>query len=74
MAKEICNDSFKQERGTIYQFFDVHEHDVKVLFGDLNFRLQPDYVDQEKIHGLIAEGNYNELLKRDDYYLFKDKD
>ena len=31
--------SFKSDRGSHTQFYDVFKHDVKVVFGDLNFRL-----------------------------------
>jgi hypothetical protein len=72
MLKEICADSFKQERGTIYQYFDVHEHDIKVFFGDMNFRSEA--VDFDLCLQQIAAQSYNELLKKDEFYLHREKD
>lgn len=36
---QIVSVAFKGERGTQYQSYEVANHNVKVLFGDVNFRL-----------------------------------
>ena len=36
---EIHDTAFKESRGTQYQHYEVKNHNVRVFFGDLNFRL-----------------------------------
>lgn len=74
MLNEICNYSFKQERGTIHQFYDVHQHDVKVIFGDLNFRLLPEVLDFDNLNHTIRQQNFAELLKKDEFLATREKD
>lgn len=66
---EIYHELFKQERGTIHQFYDMKQHDVKVIFGDLNFRLNSD-IDFPKCVDMIQNGDIKELIKRDDLYIY----
>jgi len=52
----------------------VHQHDVKVIFGDLNFRLLPEVLDFDKLSHTIRQQNYAELLKKDEFLATREKD
>jgi hypothetical protein len=61
MLKDIVKESFKQERGTIHQYYEVNQHDVKVAFGDFNYRVVPEFYDLEKTAALINAKDFKQL-------------
>ena len=65
--RDILSYSFKSERGSHTQFYDVWKHDVRVVFGDLNFRLQLAYdIDTETVLKQLNSSEFDNLIKRDD--------
>jgi hypothetical protein len=50
----------------------VDQHDLKVYFGDLNFRLEEYGVD--RIYKLIEAGDWTELKKKDEFYVYRSKE
>lgn len=55
MLDYIINDAYKGERGTQYQNYEVLNHDVRVYFGDMNFRIN---LPREKVLEAIADKDY----------------
>ena len=47
-------------------------HDVKLFFGDMNFK--SEVYDFDWCTKNIATQNYTELLKKDEFYVHRDKD
>ena len=74
MLKEIVKESFKQERGTIHQYYEVNQHDVKVAFGDFNYRIVPEHCDLQKTVALINAKDFKTLSSRDEFYCTRNKD
>lgn len=74
MLKDIVKESFKQERGTIHQYYEVNQHDVKVAFGDFNYRVVPEFYDLEKTAALINAKDFKQLSQRDEFYCMRGKD
>lgn len=52
----------------------MHEHDVKVIFGDLNFRLSADVNDFDLVEQKIQANYFDDLLRKDEFYVFRGKD
>lgn len=65
MLEYIINQGYKGERGTQYQNYEVLNHDVKVFFGDLNFRIDMPRSDVVKA---IRDKNYTALMRKDELY------
>ena len=57
---------YKGERGTQYHGYQIENHNVKVIFGDLNFRV---FYTKNEIANLIKEKNYRGLMAKDELYL-----
>lgn len=68
---ELYSESFKQtqERGAVNgKTYDINAHDIKVLAGDMGFRLQlPDSEDFNKVCAQIADGQFERLLRKDEF-------
>ena len=47
---QISQQVYKGERGTQYHGYQIQNHNVKVLFGDLNFRIN---LPKSEMNGLI---------------------
>lgn len=56
---------YKGERGTQYHGYQIQNHDVKVLFGDLNFRINMPKTETTK---LVQSNNYQALMAKDELY------
>lgn len=75
MLKDILNESFRFDRGTMNnQFIDVNSHDFRVVFGDLNFRLKPEAVNIERVMKAVETQIYEDTLRHDDFYFFRKND
>ena len=63
---QLTNMVYKGDRGTQYHGYQLENHNVKVLFGDLNFRVnmpKPDMI------GQIKQKNYQPMMARDELYM-----
>ena len=56
------------DRGTLTQNYDVFSHDVKLLFGDLKFRLFHDH--PQEVKKMIAAQEFNQLMRQDELFLY----
>ena len=62
----IMNEAYKGDRGTQYQSYQVQNHNVKVFFGDLNFRINKS---RKEVRTLVANRHYATLMKADELYV-----
>ena len=59
------NEAYRGDRGTQYQSYQVQNHNVKVFFGDLNFRVSKT---RAEIKALIKKKDYASLMGADELY------
>ena len=62
---QIVSLAYKGERGTQYQSYEVANHNVKVLFGDLNFRLN---LNHSEVHKSLENSDFDKLMAADELY------
>jgi len=66
MIKQIYEGAFLAERGTINQSYTVKSHEVKILFGDFNFKI--NNLSSDSIEKIIQAKEYPMLMKNDELY------
>lgn len=59
---DIHNRAFQQEKIGRQNIYNISEHDIKLICGDLNFRVP---LNNYNVRNTIREGNYKFLLKSD---------
>ena len=65
MIKQIYDGAFQAERGTINQSYTAKSHEVKVLLGDFNFKIN---LTADSIEKLIQAKDYTALRRNDELY------
>lgn len=68
---EIFSNAFVKDRGTSGQNYSVFNHHVKVIFGDLNYKIDLDAV---TVKNLIATKDYEKLHRYEELTTFAQKD
>jgi hypothetical protein len=69
--EKVIKNCYVNERGTNMQKYKWESHDVKVFFGDLNFRYVTDIeLEEEKISKLIQQGDIMSLIQYDEFINF----
>lgn len=68
---EIFSNAFIKDRGTSNINYSVFNHQVKVIFGDLNYRID---LDNDTVRKLIATKDYEHLHKYEEFHKFAQKD
>lgn len=64
---QIVRQGYKGERGTQYQSYEIFNHNVRVFFGDLNFRVA---LNKGQIGQLIEAKEYRKMMGKDELYLY----
>mmetsp|Transcript_8698 Transcript_8698/g.14747 ORF Transcript_8698/g.14747 Transcript_8698/m.14747 type:complete len:376 (-) Transcript_8698:904-2031(-) len=67
--EQIIKTAFVKERGTNMAQFNWASHDIKVIFGDLNFRYV-GLVEEEKLEKLIQQEDIASLVQYDEFTQF----
>ena len=69
MLETIIKNSYINERGTNMSWYAWQSHDIKVIFGDLNFR--PTLaLDEEQCHRLVEQDDIQSLQYYDEFIQF----